>query len=65
MIKITNHATINTYLQLDNEIQPKVKEINKIRNYSMAEICEIETMRKTLNKFIAALDYFEKISFAL
>ena len=65
MIKITNHATINTYLQLDNEIQPIVKEISKIRNYSMAEICEKETIRKTLSKFIAALDYFKKISFAL
>ena len=46
MIKITNHATINTYLQVDNEIQPRVKEISKIRNYSMAEICERKTIRK-------------------
>ena len=44
MVKTPNHATINVYPQLENEIQPRLKEIIRIKDYSIIKVCKRETM---------------------
>ena len=48
------------YPQLDNEMQHRLNEINRIKGYFIAEIRKRETMSKILSKQIAAFDYFDK-----
>ena len=38
----------------------KIKRINEIRDYFIAEIKERELMSKRLSKYIASFDYFDK-----
>ena len=52
-------TTRNVSLQLDNEIQFRLTGINRIKDYSMAEIHERKIMIKTLNKYIAVFDYVD------
>ena len=59
MVENPNHALINMYPQLDNPMHFRLNEINEIICF-MAEICERETMSKTLSKYIAVFDYFDK-----
>ena len=40
----------NVYPQLENERQFRLNEINRIERCFIAEICERETMSKTLSK---------------
>ena len=43
-----------------NEQQFRLKKINEIKYYFLAEIRERELIRKNLSKYIASLDYFDK-----
>ena len=58
-------TTKSMYPQLDNKIQFRVNEINKIKYHFMVEIHEGETISKTLSKNIAAFDYFDNILLVL
>ena len=44
------------YPQLGSSMQFRLDEINKIKNYFVSYIREIETMCKALSKYIAAFD---------
>ena len=55
MLEISANNGQNMYPLLDNEIQFRLNEINKIKYYFIAEICEREKASKTLSKYIAAL----------
>ena len=45
---------------LNDQQQFKLKKINEIKNYFVAEIKERELMSKRLSKYIASFDYFDK-----
>ena len=60
MVENPNHALINMYPQLDNPMHFRLNEINEIIYCFMSEICERETMSKTLSKYTAVFDYFDK-----
>ena len=53
---MTPYATIYTYLKLDNEIYPRLIEINRIKDYFMAKTCKRETISKAISKYTAAFD---------
>ena len=44
---------------LNDQQQFKLKKINEIKNYFVAEIKERELMSKRLSKYIASFDYFD------
>ena len=50
---------------LSNDQQFRLKKINEIRHYFVAEIKERELMSKRLCKYIASFDYFDKSLIAL
>ena len=52
------NAPDNCQGQSTNGMQFRLSEINKIKYFFMVEICERETMSKTLSKYMAAFDYF-------
>ena len=59
------HQTPNTYpnlsaTPLNDQQQFRLNEINKIKDYFVAEIKERELMSKRLSKYIASFDYFDK-----
>ena len=58
------HETPNTYpnSSANTSIEQKfrLKKINEIKDYFIAEIKERELMSRRLNKYIATFDYFEK-----
>ena len=43
-----------------NKQQFRLKKINEIKDYFVAEIKERELMSKRLSKYIASFDYFDK-----
>ena len=45
---------------LSKDQQFRLKRINEIRDYFVAEIKERNLMRKRLSKYIASFDYFDK-----
>ena len=45
---------------LNNQQQFRLKKINEIKDYFVAEINEREQMSKRLSKYIASFDYFDK-----
>ena len=47
-------------VSLNAEQQFRLNKINEIRDYFAAEIKERELMSKTLSKYIASFDYFDK-----
>ena len=68
------NGKINMSLQLDgqrlqlyescnNGMQFRINAINKIKDFVIAEICQKETMSKTISKYIAAFDLFDKTMF--
>ena len=61
---ILNHIKMeeapNLYPNLSDQIQFKLKKINKIKDYIIAEIHEREAMSKEFSKHIVAFDYFDK-----
>ena len=48
------------YLNLWDQTKFRLNEINKIMDYFNSEIQEVKTMSKSLSKYIAAFDYFDK-----
>ena len=54
----------NMYLNLSttpsNDQQFRLKKINEIKDYFIAEIRERELMSKNLSKYIASFEYFDK-----
>ena len=64
MAERNSHETPNMYpnlspTPLNDQQQFKLKKINKIKNYFVAEIKERELMSKRLSKYIASFDYFD------
>ena len=55
-----NNGKINIYPQLDNGMQFRLNGIKRIKDYVIAAIRERETISKTLSKYIAAFEYFDK-----
>ena len=53
------------YQNLSDKTQFRLKKINKIKDYVIAEIRERETISKRLSKYNAAFDYFDKALLAL
>ena len=47
----------NLRRQLQDQTQFTLNKINKIKDYFIAEICEIEAISKELSKYITAFDY--------
>ena len=69
-IECNSHETHNIYLNLgvslratllSNQQQFRLKKINEIKDYFIDEIKERELMSKSLSKYIASLDYFDKL----
>ena len=69
-IKNDFHKTPNIYPNLNatplnanisNEQQFRLNKINEIRDYFLAEIRERELISKNLSKYIASLDYFDRL----
>ena len=58
------NKTPNTYPNLNvipsNEQQFRLKIINEIKYYFLAEIRERELISKNISKYVASLDYFDK-----
>ena len=50
---------------LNDQQQFRLKKINEIKDYFVAEINEREQMSKRLSKYIASFDYFDKSLIAL
>ena len=50
----------NLYPNLHDQQQFRLNKINEIKDYFLAEIKERQLMSKTLSKYIASFDYFEK-----
>ena len=59
------NETPNIYPNLSaipsNEQQFRLNKINEIKNYFLAEIRERELISKNISKYIASLDYFDKL----
>ena len=49
----------NMYPHLSNQTQFRLKKINEIKDYFIAEICEKESLYILLSKYIAAFGYFD------
>ena len=69
-IECNSHETHNIYPNLgvllratllSNQQQFRRKKINEIKDYFVDEIKERELMSKRLSKYIASLDYFDKL----
>ena len=56
----SNNGKINLYPHLDNDIQYRPNEINRIKDSFIAEICKRETISKTLSKYFPAFHYSDK-----
>ena len=51
----------NLNANISNEQQFRLNKINEIKDYFLAEIRERELISKNLSKYIASLDYFDKL----
>ena len=51
----------NLTANISNEQQFRLNKINEIRDYFLAEIRERELISKNLSKYIASLDYFDRL----
>ena len=70
MIECSSHETHNMYpnlnaiplnaVPLNYQHQFKLNKINKINDYSVAEIKERELITKRFSKCVASFDYFDK-----
>ena len=58
------HKTSNMYPSLSanvsNEQQLRLKKINELEDYLLAEIRERELISKNLSKYLASFEYFSK-----
>ena len=50
----------NLTANISNEQQFRLKKINEIKDYFLAEIRKRELIRKNISKYIASLDCFDK-----
>ena len=50
----------NLNANISNEQQFRLNKINEIKDYFLAEIRERELISKSISKYIASLDYFDK-----
>ena len=59
-----SHETHNIYpnlgVSLSNPQQFRLKKINELKEFFVAETKERELMRKRLSKYIASFEYFHK-----
>ena len=53
------YANVNA-TPLSNQQRFRLKKINEIKNYFVAEIKERKIMSKRIGKYIASFDYFDK-----
>ena len=69
-IEYNSHETHNIYPKLgvslratllSNQQQFRLKKIDEIKDYFVDEIKERDLMSKRLSKYIASLDYFDKL----
>ena len=64
-----NSVECNMYPNLSatpsNEQQFRLNKINEVKDYFVAEIKEGELMSKSLSKYIASFDYFDKLLIVL
>ena len=60
MVEKQTHKNINMYIQLDNAMQFGLYELNEKKDYFIAKIHEMETMSKTLSKYIVDFAYVDK-----
>ena len=50
----------NLTANISNEQQFRLNKINEIKDYFLAQIKERELISKSISKYIASLDYFDK-----
>ena len=55
----------NLSANTSNDQQFRLNKINEIKDYFIAEIKQRELMSKTISKYIASFDYFDKSLFYL
>ena len=65
MAECSSYETRNIYpnlnaIPLNDQQQFRLNKINEIKDYFVAEIKERELMSKSLSKYIASFDYFNK-----
>ena len=60
MAEFNSYETHDTYPNLNDQHQLRLKKINEIQYYLVDEIKETELMNITLSKYIASFDYFDK-----
>ena len=60
MAECNSIETSNKYPNLNDQQQFRLKKINEIKDYFVAEIKERELISKWLSKYIASFDYFDK-----
>ena len=60
MAECNSTETSNKYPNLNDQQQFRLKKINEIKDYFVAEIKERELISKWLSKYIASFDYFDK-----
>ena len=60
MAEYNSFEAHNLYPNLHDQQQFRLNKINEIKDYFLAEIKERQLMSKTLSKYIASFDYFEK-----
>ena len=65
MVECDSHERPYMYLNLNSiplsdQRQFKLKKINEIKDYFVAEVKERELMSKRFSKHIASFDYFDK-----
>ena len=54
------HKTPNMYPNISNDQEYRLKKINEIEEYFIAEIRERELISKNLSKYIVSFDYLDK-----
>ena len=57
MAEFNSYETHDTYPNLNDQHQLRLKKINEIQYYLVDEIKETELMNITLSKYIASFDY--------
>ena len=60
MTEHSSYETNNLYPNLSDDQQFRLKKINEIRDYFLAEIKERESMSKKISKYFAFFNYFDK-----
>ena len=56
----THNIYPNLSVSLSNQQKFRLKQINELKDYFVAETKEIESIRKRLSKYFALFEYFHK-----